>query len=137
MHSPVYVPDRDSDFDTLISPFSSATKQADDTTAVAKSDGGGTPVEDMSLLSITDGENARGIPFVKFIDDVEAFAKVELPLWLSYGLGGGKSTSAAAITPASAPIATTAETTTTASSTSESIRNRNRVTSEIASTNRV
>ena len=24
--------------------------------------------------------------------DVEAFAKVELPLWLSYGLGGGKST---------------------------------------------
>ena len=28
--------------------------------------------------------------------DVEAFAKVELPLWLSYGLGGGKSTSAAA-----------------------------------------
>mmetsp|Transcript_124339 Transcript_124339/g.185791 ORF Transcript_124339/g.185791 Transcript_124339/m.185791 type:complete len:208 (-) Transcript_124339:45-668(-) len=35
---------------------------------------GATPVEDMSLLSITDGENARGIPFVKFIDDVEAFA---------------------------------------------------------------
>ena len=29
--------------------------------------------------------------------DVEAFAKVELPLWLSYGLGGGKSTSAAAV----------------------------------------
>ncbi len=28
--------------------------------------------------------------------DVEAFAKVELPIWLSYGLGGGKSTSAAA-----------------------------------------
>ncbi len=28
--------------------------------------------------------------------DVEAFAKVELPVWLSYGLGGGKSTSAAA-----------------------------------------
>ena len=28
--------------------------------------------------------------------DIEAFAKVELPLWLSYGLGGGKSTSAAA-----------------------------------------
>ena len=28
--------------------------------------------------------------------DVEAFAKVELPVWLSYGLGGGKATSAAA-----------------------------------------
>ena len=28
--------------------------------------------------------------------DIEAFAKVELPVWLSYGLGGGKSTSAAA-----------------------------------------
>lgn len=28
--------------------------------------------------------------------DVEAFAKVELPIWLSYGLGGGKSTNAAA-----------------------------------------
>jgi hypothetical protein len=31
-------------------------------------------VEDMSLLSIADGENARGIPIVKFIDDVEGFA---------------------------------------------------------------
>ena len=29
--------------------------------------------------------------------DVEAFARVELPVWLSYGLGGGKSTSAAAV----------------------------------------
>ena len=28
--------------------------------------------------------------------DVEAFAKVELPVWLSYALGGGRSTSAAA-----------------------------------------
>ena len=28
--------------------------------------------------------------------DVEAFAKVELPVWLSYGLGGGKATSDAA-----------------------------------------
>ena len=28
--------------------------------------------------------------------DVEAFSKVELPVWLSYGLGGGKSTGAAA-----------------------------------------
>mmetsp|Transcript_16616 Transcript_16616/g.45999 ORF Transcript_16616/g.45999 Transcript_16616/m.45999 type:complete len:212 (-) Transcript_16616:100-735(-) len=37
------------------------------------------PVEDMSLLSITNGENDRGIPFVKFIDDVEAFAKTFTP----------------------------------------------------------
>ena len=29
--------------------------------------------------------------------DVEAFAKVELPVWLSYALGGGKGTSAAAM----------------------------------------
>ena len=29
--------------------------------------------------------------------DVEVFAKVELPVWLSYGLGGGKSTSAGAV----------------------------------------
>ena len=32
------------------------------------------PMEDMSLLSITNGENDRGIPYVKFIEDVEAFA---------------------------------------------------------------
>eukprot|EP00934_Nitzschia_sp_Nitz4_P004709 Nitzschia sp. Nitz4//scaffold12_size214221//9420//10134//NITZ4_001474-RA/size214221-augustus-gene-0.0-mRNA-1//1//CDS//3329534942//4699//frame0 len=32
------------------------------------------PQADMSLLSITDGENGRGIPFVKFIDDVDAFS---------------------------------------------------------------
>ena len=38
-----------------------------------------TPMEDMSLLSITDGENERGIPFVKFIDDVEAFANTFNP----------------------------------------------------------
>jgi len=31
-------------------------------------------IPDMSLLSITDGENERGIPLVKFIDDVGAFA---------------------------------------------------------------
>jgi hypothetical protein len=37
------------------------------------------PQEDMSLLSITDGENERGIPFVKFIDDVEAFATTFTP----------------------------------------------------------
>ena len=29
--------------------------------------------------------------------DVEAFAKVELPVWLSYGLGGGRSTIAASV----------------------------------------
>lgn len=34
-----------------------------------------TPQADMSLLSITDGENARGIPVVKFIEDVEAFVQ--------------------------------------------------------------
>ena len=43
-------------------------------------DTGDTPrLEDMSLLSITDGENERGIPFVKFIDDVEAFARTFSP----------------------------------------------------------
>lgn len=38
-----------------------------------------TPVEDMSLLSITDGENGRGIPVVKFIDDVDGFANSFTP----------------------------------------------------------
>jgi hypothetical protein len=38
-----------------------------------------TPVADMSLLSITEGENARGIPFVKFIDDVDSFANSFTP----------------------------------------------------------
>jgi hypothetical protein len=48
-------------------------------------DGGGeataaaTRVEDMSLLSIADGENERGIPVVKFIEDVEAFANQFTP----------------------------------------------------------
>jgi hypothetical protein len=32
-------------------------------------------IPDMSLLSITEGENERGIPVVKFIDDVGAFAE--------------------------------------------------------------
>ena len=41
--------------------------------------GGAPKLEDMSLLSITDGENERGIPFVKFIDDVEAFATTFSP----------------------------------------------------------
>lgn len=40
---------------------------------------GTTPMEDMSLLSITEGENERGIPFVKFIDDVEVFANTFSP----------------------------------------------------------
>merc|ERR1719343_1032956 len=41
----------------------------------ATTDGNGTvAVDDMSLLSITDGENDRGIPLVKFIEDVDAFA---------------------------------------------------------------
>ncbi|KAG7343455.1 prefoldin subunit domain containing protein [Nitzschia inconspicua] len=36
-------------------------------------------IEDMSLLSIADGENARGIPIVKFIEDVEDFANSFTP----------------------------------------------------------
>merc|ERR1719329_2047994 len=44
-----------------------------------KKDASTTPVEDMSLLSITDGENARGIPFVKFIDDVDSFVNSFTP----------------------------------------------------------
>lgn len=43
-------------------------------------DKGRTKVEDMSLLSITDGENGRGIPVVKFIDDVEEFANSFQPM---------------------------------------------------------
>lgn len=35
---------------------------------------GAIPQADMSLLSITSGEYARGIPYVKFIEDVEEFA---------------------------------------------------------------
>jgi hypothetical protein len=31
-------------------------------------------IEDMSLLSITDGETPRGIPIVKFIEDVDDFS---------------------------------------------------------------
>jgi hypothetical protein len=38
-----------------------------------------TNVDDMSLLSITDGDNGRGIPLVKFIDDVEEFANTFSP----------------------------------------------------------
>ena len=46
---------------------------------------------DDSQLRLATGRAIRSDGF-----DVEAFANVELPLWLSYGLGGGKSTSAAA-----------------------------------------
>lgn len=46
---------------------------------------------DDSQLRLATGRAIRPTGF-----DVEAFAKVELPVWLSYGLGGGKSTSAAA-----------------------------------------
>jgi len=40
---------------------------------------GTTAVDDMSLLSITEGENDRGIPLVKFIEDVDAFANSFTP----------------------------------------------------------
>ena len=43
-------------------------------TAAPAAGEGGESIPDMSLLSITDGENERGIPVVKFIDDVGAFA---------------------------------------------------------------
>ena len=46
---------------------------------------------DDSQLRLATG---RAIGFKGF--DVEAFSKVELPIWLSYALGGGRSTSAAA-----------------------------------------
>jgi hypothetical protein len=48
-----------------------------------------TPVGDMSLLSITDGENGRGIPYVKFIEDVEVFSKTfEPPATAELLIGG-------------------------------------------------
>ena len=46
---------------------------------------------DDSQLRLATGRSIRSDGF-----DVEAFSKVELPVWLSYELGGGKSTSAAA-----------------------------------------
>lgn len=46
---------------------------------------------DDSQLRLATGRAIRSEGF-----DVEAFAKVELPIWLSYALGGGKSTSVAA-----------------------------------------
>ena len=47
---------------------------------------------DDSQLRLATGRAIRADGF-----DVEMFAKVELPVWLSYALGGGKSTSAAAM----------------------------------------
>ena len=46
---------------------------------------------DDSQLRLATGRAIRSEGF-----DVEAFAKVELPIWLSYALGGGRSTSVAA-----------------------------------------
>ena len=40
---------------------------------------GAKTVDDMSLLSITDGENDRGIPVVKFIENVDAFSNSFTP----------------------------------------------------------
>jgi hypothetical protein len=55
------------------------TTMADDATSGdAKPSKKATPVEDMSLLSITDGENDRGIPVVKFIT-VDSFASSFTP----------------------------------------------------------
>ncbi|CAB9507926.1 Prefoldin subunit 3 [Seminavis robusta] len=53
----------------------SEAKTADATAATE----GEENIPDMSLLSITDGENERGIPVVKFIDDVGAFAESFTP----------------------------------------------------------
>ena len=54
---------------------------------------------DDSQLRLATGRAIRPDGF-----DVEAFAKVELPVWLSYALGGGKSTSAAAMNLAKAKV---------------------------------
>ncbi len=47
---------------------------------------------DDSQLRLATARSIRASGF-----DVEAFAKVELPVWVSYGLGGGRSTTAAAV----------------------------------------
>jgi len=47
---------------------------------------------DDSQLRLATARSIRASGF-----DVEAFAKVELPIWVSYGLGGGRSTTAAAV----------------------------------------
>ena len=54
---------------------------------------------DDSQLRLATGRAIRPDGF-----DVEAFAKVELPVWLSYALGGGKSTSAASMNLAKAKV---------------------------------
>jgi len=51
----------------------------EDLSNTTSGDKGAIAVDDMSLLSITDGENDRGIPLVKFIDDVDAFANSFTP----------------------------------------------------------
>jgi len=51
----------------------------DDVSKANPNDRGVTDVEDMSLLSITDGENDRGIPLVKFIENVDEFANSFAP----------------------------------------------------------
>lgn len=53
-----------------------STEDASNTASDAKET---TTVDDMSLLSITDGENDRGIPVVKFIEDVDAFSNSFTP----------------------------------------------------------
>jgi hypothetical protein len=57
----------------------SEVKSSETPDALALGTDGVTPQTDMSLLSITDGENPRGIPYVKFIEDVEAFANTFTP----------------------------------------------------------
>jgi hypothetical protein len=51
-----------------------STKEPKDA-AVAAATGTAEDVPDMSLLSITNGENERGIPIVKFLDNMGAFAE--------------------------------------------------------------
>ena len=55
------------------------TKDTGAVTAAAGKPKGEEDIPDMSLLSITDGENERGIAVVKFIDDVGAFAESFTP----------------------------------------------------------
>lgn len=43
--------------------------------AATTSTGGEQPVADLQLDSITDGQNARGIPIVKFLDDISEFCQ--------------------------------------------------------------
>ena len=59
--------------------MSLSTQDVSNATSDDKNSEGTIAVDDMSLLSITDGENDRGIPLVKFIDDVDAFANSFTP----------------------------------------------------------